>query len=363
MSDATGFAAGGTSNLITVGGPTGTSCDTTNPTPPYYFSTSSDLQQCSPFTFYGYEGAQLPVTILGLIPGGESFVIQDGVSVANYSWTVDVAAGISLLFSMIDAGGNTGGATAVTDVSPSSNSSCLNSNSPSSTASVPQSSTTSTTSASPNTSSDSSKISTATIIGVAAAGIIALAALVFLGLFLTRRRRKQRSMYSLATSRDVPLLQSGDLHRNPSSSAPNPHVYPFPYQATPVDPSFSSGQATPQTMTHDSPPGTNPNAHSFMGYTDTVNSRVSSSGSRKGSMTVLTTPTRYIVHTDAEDASSTPGEVIELPPQYSERRMPASLLSSSRPMSSISEQGSTDLAYASTAFTDVDSHPQLHPPP
>lgn len=49
MSDSTGFATGGTSNLITVGSPTGTStCNTTPPSIPYTFSLSPNTpQQCA----------------------------------------------------------------------------------------------------------------------------------------------------------------------------------------------------------------------------------------------------------------------------------------------------------------------------
>jgi len=47
MSDATGFGTGGTSELLTVGAPVGsTSCNTSSPSLAYSFSLPSSLQQC-----------------------------------------------------------------------------------------------------------------------------------------------------------------------------------------------------------------------------------------------------------------------------------------------------------------------------
>ncbi|KAL4069669.1 hypothetical protein V8B97DRAFT_609936 [Scleroderma yunnanense] len=343
MSDSTGFATGGTSDLITVGGPSSSNCNTTSPSLPYFFSVSpSSPQQCASSTFFGYQGAVLPVTVWGIIPGGQSFVVQAGVSTANCSWTTDVPAGTSIIFSVIDADNRTGGTSGLEVVQPG-DSSCLNSNSPSSTPSVPQSSTPTaftTTSASPSQTSSNtpSKISTATIIGVAAGGVVALAALAFLGLFLARKGRARSPMYSLATQRDMPLLHSDDdpnTPRHPRGLPYQDHVQAFP----PPDSATSPPTSRFPQGTHSSLPTSSPSPPST--------SVMASSGRGKG-MTVLT-PARYIVHTDAEDAGA---EVIELPPQYSERQVPGPQSSQLRPMSSVSAYGPTDLAYASDAFMD-----------
>lgn len=353
MSDSTGFATGGTSNLITVGSPTGTStCNTTPPSIPYTFSLSPNTpQQCASTVFSEYQSAVLPVTFWGLIPGGESFVIQAGVSASSYSWIADVPAGTSIIFSMIDAENKSGGTSQIEVVEPSGDSSCLSSHSPSSTSSVPQSSS-SASSPSQTGSSTPSKFSTATIIGVAAGGVVALAALVFLGLCLARRRRKKRPMYTLDTPRRAPLL--GDLHPEPNNFTPQNGI---PYRdrvqsSVPLDTATSPTPLLSSLGTYDSP------SASTSTPSPPNSSIMASSGGRKGPMTVLT-PARYIVHTDAEDTGA---EVIELPPQYSERQVPGL---QPRPMSSISEYGPTDLAYASDAFQDQPSlsYPRRRPPP
>jgi len=253
------------------------------------------------------------------------------------------------MFSMIDAENKSGGTSQIQVVESSGDSSCLSSNSPSSTPSVPQSSP-SASSLSQTGSSTPSKFSTATIIGVAAGGVVALAALVFLGLCLARRRRKKRPMYTLDTPRRAPLL--GDLHPEPNISTPqNGILYRDRVQSSvPLDTTTSP---TPLLSgTYDSP------SASTSTPSPPNSSIMASSGGRKGPMTVLT-PACYIMHTDAEDTGA---EVIELPPQYSERQVPGS---QPRPMSSISEYGPTDLAYASDAFQDQPSlsYPRRRPPP
>ncbi|KAI6047695.1 hypothetical protein EDC04DRAFT_2619540 [Pisolithus marmoratus] len=374
ISDATGFGTGGATNVIQVAGSTSSpSCNTTSPTLSYTYNLPSSLQQCAPYVFNGYQGAALPVTILGLIPGGESFVLQSGVTATSYTWMANVEAGTSIIFSMLDAQNRTGGSSDLETVQLSNDASCLSSSSPSSTASIPQSSQTG---SSPSASS-STKVSTATIVGIAGGSVVALAALLFLGLFLIRKRRKNRSMYSLATPRHVPLLHSGDLHDDPDTST-NAHVYPFPYHREHVRPFVPSGQTTPgmshlapqdayslprasTSLPRDSSVGTTtPN---FVAYSDTGLSSVQSSTRGKGSMTVTTAPTRFILHTDAEDVPPAASQVIELPPQYSERPGSGWEQSPSRPLSSRTEYRDTELAYASNALDRNSHHLQPHSSP
>ncbi|KAI6136581.1 hypothetical protein F5141DRAFT_1208913 [Pisolithus sp. B1] len=371
ISDATGFATGGTTDVIQVAGSTSSSdCNTTSPALSYTFNLPSSLQQCAPYVFNGYQGAVLPITLLGLIPGGESFVLQSGVTTTSYTWTADIQAGTSIMFAMLDAENRTGGSSDLETVELSNDASCLSSSSPSSTASIPQSSQSG--SSSPSTST-SKKVSSATIIGIVAGGLVALAALVFLGVFLIRKRRKSHSMYTLATTRNAPLLHSGELHDDPDTST-NAHVYPFPYQRDLVRPSVPSGQTTPSMSnfapqdayslprTSTSLPQTSvgTGTSNFAPYSDVGMSSTLSSARGKGSMTVMTAPTRFILHTDAEDAPPAVSQVIELPPQYSERPGSGWQPSQSRPLSSGTVHRDTELAYASTALDPDSNHARPH---
>ncbi|KIO08339.1 hypothetical protein M404DRAFT_997272 [Pisolithus tinctorius Marx 270] len=380
VSDATGFGTGGATDVIQVAESTSSSsCNTTTPALSYTYNLPSSLQQCAPYVFNGYQGAALPVTFVGLIPGGEAFVLQSGVATSSYTWTTNVQAGTSIIFSMLDAQNRTGGSSDLETVQLSNDASCLSSTSPSSTASIPQSSQSG--SSSPSTSptgSSSTKISTATIIGIAGGGVVALAALVFLGLFLIRKRRRNYSMYSLATPRNAPLLHSsGDLHHDPDTPM-NATVYPFPYQRDHARSFVPSGQTTP-SMSHRAPQDTHSlprtltslqgdssiGAHSpnSAPYSDTGMSSVPSSARGKGSMTVMSAPTRFIIHTDAEDVPPAAPQVIELPPQYSERPGSGLQQSQSRPLSSGTEYGDTELAYASNAMDPNSDFRQPHSPP
>lgn len=71
---------------------------------------------------------------------------------------------------------------------------------------------------------------------------------------------------------------------------------------------------------------------------------------------------RFIVHTDAEDpAPEVTAEVVELPPQYSERRTPLVTHTGERPMSSSTGLSSTDLAYLSGHHGDDPLQSTSHP--
>lgn len=82
MSDSTGFAAGGTTEVMLVGASSGASCDTADPgmcstlcgenklkrihtvvAIAFPFQLNSALQQCRAFAFTGYQSAVQPVTI------------------------------------------------------------------------------------------------------------------------------------------------------------------------------------------------------------------------------------------------------------------------------------------------------------
>ncbi|KIJ68522.1 hypothetical protein HYDPIDRAFT_165322 [Hydnomerulius pinastri MD-312] len=397
MSDATGFGSGGTSDLLTVGDSvSGNSCNTSVPAVAFAFSLPSSLSQCNPYVFDSYNGAILPVTITGLIPGGEAFVLHPGATATSYTWTANVAAGTTIIFTMIDAQGRSGGSSDTEVVLLSNDATCLNGNSPSSTATVAPSSTSTshtTTSTTPTqTSSSSSGVSIGAIAGTAAGAVVAIAALVTLALFCIKKRREKRSPYGLAAARSSRRLNSVDLDAGPDTFSHAP-IYPFPYQtdsaghfAPPVAPGSAVGSsflaetasvhasvqpdpfafpASPATQTQHS--RGNSNTDSFGGFGEAASSSMSSSGRRKAAMAGLSgyqTPTRFIVHTDAEDAVPPDSTgLVELPPQYTERRAPPSVLPQDRPMSSATQYTSTDLAYAPGSYLDEPPQSTPHPPP
>ncbi|KAI6136586.1 hypothetical protein F5141DRAFT_37557 [Pisolithus sp. B1] len=279
MSDATGFATVGTTGVITVAAPTsGSSCNTAF-LPQFYFSLTGSLDQCESYTFYDYPNAILPVYFLGIIPSGESFVLQSDVTTAEYSWTVEVQAGTAMMFSMFDIQNNTGGCSTIQTVgpSPSNDASCLSVSSTSSTASTvhsasvqppqaqpaqsqpsqsqpaqsqsaqsgsPSSSTTqigSSPSVSLPGSGSSKKLSTATIAGIIGACVAVVVALVFLG--LSQKRHKKGPIDFLPTSHSVPLLDLSDPLHEPDAFA-IALAYPFTYQLDHIQPFMPPGQTT-----------------------------------------------------------------------------------------------------------------------
>ncbi|KAJ7492686.1 hypothetical protein FB451DRAFT_1389044 [Mycena latifolia] len=110
MSDSTGFGAGGSTAKLNVGKSLG------------LFNLPNYIER----------GAVAPVTIMGVIPGGDSFVLHPGVNDKTFSWVADVFNGIDVIFLMVDADLRSGGSALFT-TSPSSDSSCINNDSPSST--------------------------------------------------------------------------------------------------------------------------------------------------------------------------------------------------------------------------------------
>ncbi|KAI9445126.1 hypothetical protein H4582DRAFT_1913472 [Lactarius indigo] len=333
MSDATGFATGGISPLLTVQAqpPQSPSCTLVDPVPQFFFSLDFALQQCRPYTFSQYPNAVLPVTIYGLVPGGTAIVLNVPNNASEYVWNpASIAAGTSVVFVMSDAQDHTGGASDIKVAGSTSDTSCLNANSPSvtqqSTPSTQTTSSSSTTRARPtasstkaSSSSGSNNISGTTLIAAIAGTLIFLGVLAALGVFLFRRYRKKSSSRRQRTNFDV----DGDYHDSPTL-IPAHQVDPFlapaangvPYEMARMENSAASLIPRPvpeATSDLPSPP---------------VPPSVSS---RKSNMTASTRyqPARFILHTDAEEILPDDNGFIELPPQYSEnRRAPAPYVSS-----------------------------------
>ncbi|KAH0838253.1 hypothetical protein J3R83DRAFT_6509 [Lanmaoa asiatica] len=370
MSDASGFGTGGTSDILTVGAPVGSaSCNTSNPSLLFSFNLPSSLKQCSSYVFNEYDGAILPITITGLIPGGDSFLIHPPPTGTSYSWIADVAAGTTIVFTLTDAQGRSGGSSDTQTVALSNDASCLNPASPSSTVSSVTSST-----SSPQTSSG---VSTGTIIGAAVGAVLAITSIVALVVFFLKRQRYGRSSYGLASSRNSHRPNSVELDPG-IDNFQHPPIYPFPYHtdsasrlappfipgspSTPVSHHEMSSTEIPYTLQQHS--RTNSNTDSFAALGDVASSSMSSSARRKAAMAGMTSyqpATRFIVHTDAEDhVSEDEAEVVELPPQYSVRQTPAARHTGERPMSSVTGLSSTDFAYLSEQ--QVDEAPQSYSP-
>ncbi|KAI6146220.1 hypothetical protein BKA82DRAFT_4158647 [Pisolithus tinctorius] len=69
---------------------------------------------------------------MAIIPGGESIMLRSDVTTMSDDWTADVQAGTSIIFSMLDTGGKSGGCSPFQTAEASNDASCLSSTSSSS---------------------------------------------------------------------------------------------------------------------------------------------------------------------------------------------------------------------------------------
>ncbi|KAH9982546.1 hypothetical protein BGW80DRAFT_1247365 [Lactifluus volemus] len=122
MSDATGFATGGISPLITMTPPSDNYvCDTTQPGGGFEYLL---ITICSNATIQ-------PVTIFGLVPGGTAVVLNVPNPSTEFIWNAaSVPAGIGIYFAMSDSQNRTGNVLLKVS-NDTGDSSCLNSSSPS----------------------------------------------------------------------------------------------------------------------------------------------------------------------------------------------------------------------------------------
>ncbi|EJD04007.1 uncharacterized protein FOMMEDRAFT_155130 [Fomitiporia mediterranea MF3/22] len=197
MSDSTGFEAGGTSDILTVGSSiSGTNCPLVDATPDFFFDLNSALQQCRTSTFSGYDNATQPVTILGLIPSGQSFELLPPQGPSTFDWIVDVSTGTTVTFILTDALGRQGGSSDFRTVGISADSACISASSPHSTAQTPSALSSTLSSASPSGTQARQTVDTHSgpNIGIIVGAIVGGLAVVFLALLLSfccLRRRKQ----------------------------------------------------------------------------------------------------------------------------------------------------------------------------
>uniref|UniRef100_A0A0W0F5P0 Uncharacterized protein n=1 Tax=Moniliophthora roreri TaxID=221103 RepID=A0A0W0F5P0_MONRR len=336
MSDATGFGSGGSTELLTVGSSQGGSCNVSDPGVAFDYELNTALQQCRVFTFGNYDKAIQPVTIMGIIPGGDSFVLRPAEGSTSYDWIANVWNGTSIIFVMVDAQFRPGGSSDVKIVGASDDTSCIGSNSPSSTM-VPTATgtspgATSTGSTSPPPASNG-QVSTqiGAIAGTVLGALVFLAVFITMGLFFLQRkknkkpgqigwdgtdfrRHSQRMQidsfdHSSSTGRALSVAPQYS-NSDPFASSPDLPTIDSPFTNDPFNPVSPSDQ----TYISDIEPFTAPSA----------GPSTMTSAQRKAAMAGVAPqkPSRFIVHTDAEDVPPEPEEeeVVELPPQYTERR-------------------------------------------
>ncbi|KAF5357684.1 hypothetical protein D9758_007409 [Tetrapyrgos nigripes] len=135
MSDSTNYGSGGDTSDLQVGASKGGQCNITSSGVDFPFQLNTALQQCRTLTFSGYDGAKQPVTILGIIPSGDIFVLHPPTGSTSFDWTANVWNGTRVMFLMFDSQGRQGGSSDIRTVSATDNSSCIDASSPSTTAS------------------------------------------------------------------------------------------------------------------------------------------------------------------------------------------------------------------------------------
>ncbi|KAK1229656.1 hypothetical protein PQX77_007218 [Marasmius sp. AFHP31] len=326
MSDGTGFGSGGSTEVLNVEKSKGGSCNTTDPGVDFTFELNSALTQCRRFTFSAYSGARAPVTILGIIPGGTPFVLNPPANSNSFDWVTNVFNGTSIVFALVDSQGRQGGSSDLKVVGASDDISCINSNSPSSTMSTPSSPTSSGTDAGSSPSNGSST-SIGAIAGTVIGGLVFLAVAITLGLFFLRRNRSRSQDirdwddghgYGGPPRRLRPEFDPSD----PALLAEQPT--PAPYSANP----FSSGsEVDVRSQQHGSVSHSYDTSHpatEIHPFTAQQSAAApSTAAQRKSAMAGVSSykPSRFVLHTDAEDAPpQEEEEVVELPPMYSERK-------------------------------------------
>ncbi|KZT28246.1 hypothetical protein NEOLEDRAFT_906689 [Neolentinus lepideus HHB14362 ss-1] len=220
LQDASGFPAGGTSSLLSVGPNSGNQkCNTATVLPDFEFGTAAAVLQCQSFLFYDYNnGTMQPVTIMGILPGKQVFTLSPPTGSTMFNWVADLPSIQStVLFTMVDAAGHKGGVTQLLTVEDTGNSSCLDSSFPSPNPIPPAQVATSlpSTSSMPSStgSSTSSAVNARHLSGAALAGIIVACCLtgiavitsaIFIPMRLRRKRARRREAPILDLAEDVP---------------------------------------------------------------------------------------------------------------------------------------------------------------
>lgn len=290
-----------------------------------------------------------------MIPGGDVFILNPPLNSATFTWIVDVLQATELAFTMTDAKGRSGGVSNLLSVKApvNSNNSCLTGDVPTTLSIQPSQVTAGAngpTATNSSGGSSSSGVSAGVIAGAIIGSLLAVAVAATLLWFFWWRRRGAMPYRSRRRDPNVNLFPE-------TAESAAPAVNPYPYRGAPsatgepdTPPSSSyllhqSGQFEAQSYLMTNPHSATSRSSSEMdssiyGGASPLYGAAMASGSqaglsvldptlsparRKGSITVMTThrQPRFVMHTDAEDVNLPPqeDEVIELPPQYTERRV------------------------------------------
>jgi len=126
MSDATGFGAGGTTDIITVAATKDNSCLIKTMVAPafYMFISPSVPQECTPMNISYSAAAKPPVDIFAVVPKGASSRIETGAPAnKSFVWIPTLPAGASMMLVAGDTtGAGKGGSTDVLTVAVAANS-------------------------------------------------------------------------------------------------------------------------------------------------------------------------------------------------------------------------------------------------
>lgn len=284
----------------------------------------------------------------GLIPVGDTFELHPPAGPASFDWTANVAAGTSVVFVMTDSQGHRGGSSDVKVVGTSDDTSCLDASSPASTANASSMSQVATATATTTVRVTSgAHVSAGVIVGAVAGALFFIAAVTLLVLCLLRRKRQatgqespsrpasafiNRRRSTLMSSRRRRTQPVDLLHRPPmlavpsSSTLPPPAEYePDPF-ILPSEPSVLDGHSTVGHERYRMRPSAGNTPISPTSAHTRNPSLMSEAARRKAHMAGVSsyhTPARLILHTDAEDQSMDGEEVVELPPQYTDRSTPS----------------------------------------
>jgi len=141
MSDATGFGTGGTTPVLTVETASSASCIKKAQVAPefFIFTNPSVPSQCSPMEISYNSGAQPPVDIFAVVPGGQSSLVASGAPPnKTLEWTPTWAVETHVILVAGDRhGAGKGGSTDILTVSAGNSTSCLVSTNTTSTAPIP----------------------------------------------------------------------------------------------------------------------------------------------------------------------------------------------------------------------------------
>ncbi|TFK30334.1 hypothetical protein FA15DRAFT_1996 [Coprinopsis marcescibilis] len=320
MGDATGYTAGGMTDILKVNVPRpgDGECDETFGTgrPNFTFELESPLVECTPFPFTGIQPFTAggsprlthPVTILGFIPSAnESFqqVTTTRVDESRFDWVNNqVARDTEVVFHVRGANGENGGTSAEKTSIAFQNGDCIKQK-PSNGATAP-----------PNKKTDIGMIVGGVVGGLAVLAII-IAAVVF---YRKRKTARTQGVSVLleemkfgavndgsGDSATARLLPAGSAYSEDHGSSPS-HYGPTSYTPTSYAPSSHAGSSS--SSSHAPPYNPQPNVFTK---------------DRAGPGTSAA-PQRVIVHQDIDEATEEP---MELPPQYSESRNPIPGLPSS----------------------------------